>query len=106
MTCHVIVHIKASGMSVMFESNRIADMFTDKHVRVKPGHYIDTLNDTDCNACFELWVRHGPRFYIVNTDDWTCRARGRVCEPLCKQVTLTDKQKRNTVAFIALYNRR
>lgn len=85
----------------MFESDHIADMFTDRSIRIKGGHYIDTANDTDANVRFELWVRHGKDFIPINPENWSCP---RCASWRCKKVTLSDEQKRNTVALLALFN--
>jgi hypothetical protein len=88
-------------MSVMFESDRVADMFTDRYIRIKGGHYVDTANDTDASIRFELWVRHGKDYFLINTEGWSCtKCNNRPCN----KVTLSDEQKRNTIALLALLN--
>ena len=84
----------------MFETNKIADVMTQRALRVRPGHYIDT-NDMENNT-YHLWVRHGKNFICMDLDDphYNCSA----CRGPCKKIKLNEEQKKSVPKLIRLLN--
>ena len=82
----------------MFETKKIVDVMTPKAIRVRPGHYIDTVDET--GGLYYLWVRHDKDFVCVDpSDEGPCK-----CGVPCKSLKLNAKQRKSVPKLLNLLN--
>lgn len=91
----------------MFESKRIEDVMTKNAIRIRPGHYVDTHDES--SHTYRLWVRHGKNFNGVDPTDGTCLecadADSNTIRAKCLKFKLNAEQQKSVPLLIALLNR-